>query len=379
MDNLINKAQKREYRCLAIKENDEKCLNIVSKYGERCGEHKNIILKYYYGFYPEPPVFVDNNKSNDTLTNENLKDFFLTFKTDKVEIKIRRDGLILVSSEALSNKIHSFREKGFSEETSHNWSENEQAWEGYLKIFNIINVQLECAQHNVRDHSFYFFQLKEISRKDVTRITFQNNIARKQLWYGNEPVHSFILRANLDSKIIKDRGLKERLKVPSIIFEELLKLVEITDFESDNSIYFHDLGRILCRFHEEDYRGSFLLGWIFLEEYFVHEWSKLIASLDEYLIDGRKRINKRRRQRLEGLDYTISVIIEQLELMTILSFEDYSAITELRVIRNDIIHKGYRPIKKDATKMINVVRKYFEDKIGYELKYHANIYGSSGL
>ena len=61
-------------------------------------------------------------------------------------------------------------------------------------------------------------------------------------------------------------------------------------------------------------------------------------------------VNRGRRGKLSGSEWTVSRVIEMLEITELVSKDDYKILSELRKKRNDLIHEGEVIHKDEATK-----------------------------
>ncbi|PIB30631.1 hypothetical protein BFP77_04130 [Maribacter sp. 4U21] len=369
---------KKKAICLATNQEGNKCLNEVLKYGERCKEHKGVRIQYFYGFYTSPKVAVIDKEVDLTKINSKiLKETAYSFSHQDIDFIVCRDGLILASSESINKKISEFKDSFNGGSAYGNWRLNEGAWASYLEILNTLYLLLECAQHTVPGNNYYLFRYFDITRNDIVRITYENDIPIRQLWFGSELAVSLVRSQLVDEKKLEQRNYNT--PAPVSIFNELENYIKKVNFYDDSILHLTDLARILARFHEEDYRGSFLLGWLFIEENMSKKWDIFLNSKNKEFEGGEFRISNNRKKILRGRDYSISIVLNQLELNEIITYVDFKTYDGLRKIRNNVIHSSYRPNIKETSKMLKSIKPLFEETVGYELKYHDSRYGSSGL
>lgn len=82
---------------------------------------------------------------------------------------------------------------------------------------------------------------------------------------------------------------------------------------------------------------ALLLAWLVIESALTDKWV-VYLSKNADTNSGKKRINAERNKVLTGRDYTISIIINFLELANEITLDQYSDLDTIRKVRNKIIH-----------------------------------------
>jgi hypothetical protein len=90
-----------------------------------------------------------------------------------------------------------------------------------------------------------------------------------------------------------------------------------------------------------EYVSSFVISWTILERYLDRGWKRYLK--------GRK-IGGERFKKLTGSDWGASTVIESMNLVGLLSGEDYSLLTALRRKRNEVVHEGVSVSLEEASK-----------------------------
>ncbi len=154
-----------------------------------------------------------------------------------------------------------------------------------------------------------------------------------------------------------DVFLKERRIIPISKLQYIMKLAE--ELIKEEPIY--ESLRLLVQsstnLNKGEINQAFILSWTIIEQYLNYKWN--------LLIDSKGITGKRRKKLLKGRDYSISVIIEILNLNDHLSNDELILLNKLRKARNDFMHE-MRSIPRDlAQTSLFLARKLIKKRLTY--------------
>lgn len=116
----------------------------------------------------------------------------------------------------------------------------------------------------------------------------------------------------------------------------------------------------------DTYRGEALvLAWSVCEQLLSVIWE---STIEEVQSSAASRMNKIRRKKLDGRDYTASVVIEMLELQGKLDQALYSHLESARQARNRWAHKFVTPTIGEISSCMLSAEIMFRKFLGIDLK-----------
>jgi len=158
----------------------------------------------------------------------------------------------------------------------------------------------------------------------------------------------FELKLNATAASEHDRWFKEQI-------ESVLAKVDqpgrVTKALSEHNLRNYDIALVMC--------------WFVAERYIHDQWNKLIAE---------KVILGKRKEKLQGRDYTASVMTEILEMNGKISKSRYEALNCTRIVRNGIAHQfgRRRATKKESAEALKLVRELIEETIAMKFPFQTN-------
>lgn len=120
---------------------------------------------------------------------------------------------------------------------------------------------------------------------------------------------------------------------------------------------------------------SVVLAWAVCERLVSIAWRRLLESKITHPA-GATRMNKERRKKLEGRDYTASVMVEMLEISGTITTEVYGALERGCKARNAWAHNLESPDAADAYTCIEAAQMLLREVLGVELKLQVSGRGS---
>ncbi len=138
----------------------------------------------------------------------------------------------------------------------------------------------------------------------------------------------FLGTYSTDIPVIFDWRMRQRLLTvePESIARSFESLEEILE-TGESGILLADLYAKSCKaFEDHDHPTCLVMAWNIIERCLKKAWSDFIARNRKRDIDGASVafINTDRRDKLEGADFTASIVGEMLSLMDLLPFEPIS-------------------------------------------------------
>ena len=164
------------------------------------------------------------------------------------------------------------------------------------------------------------------------RALARNVINNKDGVYRTEPLTRHVL--SLD---VVEHSFKILDKILSQRDESLVRLIEMA--------YIAGYRKVEKRFGE-----TVVLAWAVCEQILSEAWRDLLADVK---LDGR--MTRTRRKKLEGRDYSISVVMEVLELHHRLDHKLYRLLEEARKSRNKWAHEMRLPNENEAEAAMRAV------------------------
>lgn len=145
---------------------------------------------------------------------------------------------------------------------------------------------------------------------------------------------------NVDDRNFTDRSILINKK--TLVHAEGL----FNAFITDNTL--RQLCALLYKAHWEfsqfNYTGATIEAWVVLEKIINALWDKYIATKKEQGVN----INRNRKDKLTGADFSASIISEILSLAGIIDNETYNTLNTVRQARNHWMHKLENITEKDA-------------------------------
>jgi hypothetical protein len=168
------------------------------------------------------------------------------------------------------------------------------------------------------------------------------------------------------------------------IEESLAALDEVLAHPAQYALLLSDLLLRACQAYEDQNNNlSLTISWTIIEKLLRRMWSNYIEANREREIRGEQMtfINKARRTKLEGNDYTASVVAEILSLSDVLEPSLYSDIEIIRRARNKWLHGLKPPSSSEAELAIGLAQRMLSvvEGLDYELRVFQVHSFSSGL
>lgn len=333
-------------------------------------------INQFTAFYPSTPFWAGSkvdfsDQSRKGWFHDQMVEEVFSQQTDAYTIKVCRDGRIMLRVEALEQADEP-QEHVQIEKTIKRWGE-------YLDYLNAFYLLLDSSTIGLAGLSY--FNLHEITSRDAFRIRYEDGKSMGEN-IAMESIASVFQMGRYSSSY--------RSGVPieydsQIIMRDVISLdvIRQTAASFANVMAAPGLAKTLASFAKSlseykigNYETSVVLSWFITEGALSHLWKTHVDSMNTDMAEGRKRINRERRDFLTGRDFTISMVSNLLELWGALPHAQFQDIDAVRGFRNKIVHShGFAPgpnesqlAMKTAQAMINRLwRLRLTPNFGYSL------------
>jgi hypothetical protein len=288
----------------------------------------------WLGFYTSRPFWAGDaldvcaTEVRQTFT-DSMSAIIYSFSSSGVTISICKDGMILLRSDELEQRISNNCEAFDLETTA-------AIWNAYLSLANVFYLLLDCSLFEI--NNLAYFQLSEITNRDAFRCKYENgrNIG---LSVASE---SFAAQFQMDRYPTTDPAwntrLIQRLVIDERIFQHCFERFVHVIGNEQQVVRLADLAKSLSEYKIGNYPISLVNAWFVCEREISDRWQVFVSSRAKTYDDNRERINSERRKFLTGRDFTASVMSNILELIDVLTNEDLQTLDEIRRARNNIAH-----------------------------------------
>lgn len=294
------------------------------------------------------------------------------YKNKTYELKISRDGLFL------------FHLKSIASKEDENMEILAQKWQKYLSFLNAVYLLFESCFFE-ETHMAYF-EISEITNKDALVYTTEEGMFRSMSIptesYSAQYVSGRWLNSYQSGNPRYDWRIQARISVPLSIFDELNLLLDRVSKNINEVEILSELTKSLSEYKVGNYPISLVLSWFILETFIYKDWAKFLESKNETYKSGEKRISRKRMKNvfMDNRTYTVSVMLNILELNEKIDFQKYKRLDNLRDKRNKIVHRdsSVEVTAFDCQDALNLVVDYFEKY--YDLKVNFNMsYSLTGI
>jgi hypothetical protein len=294
-----------------------------------------------------------------------------SFRKSGVAISICKDGMILLRSDELEQRISNNRET-FDFET------NAVIWNEYLNLSNVFYLLLDCSMIEIS--KIGYFQFSEITNRDAFRCTYENGRNVGQVIASE----SFAAQFQMDRYPITDPNRNSRLfqrcVIDELVFQHCFERFVHLIGNKQQVVRLSDLAKSLSEYKIGNYPISLVNAWFVCEREISDRWQVFVASRAKTYDDHRERINTERRKFLAGKDFTASVMSNILELIDVFTNDDLQILDEIRRARNGIAHNlnGKNCDAKICQSAIDIASRLILEKEPFQLQLSFS-YSLSGL
>lgn len=333
----------------------------------------------FTAFYPSRPFWAGSkvnfaDQSREGWFYDQMVEEVFSQETDAYTIKVCRDGRIMLRVASLEQEQVADDHVKI-EETVRRWGE-------CLDYLNAFYLLLDSSTIEIAKLSY--FNLHEITNRDAFRVRYEGgkcvgeNIATEsiasvfQMGRYSSSYRSGV-PIEYDSQIMMRRVIS--IDVIEHASNTFAQVVASPGLEKTLASF----AKSLSEYKVGNYETSVILSWFITEAAISHLWKTHIDGLNSSRTDGRKRINRDRRDFLTGRDFTISLVSNLLELWGALPHAQFQDIDAVRGYRNKIVHgRNFAPGPDEAQLAMKTAQAMI-DKL-WELRFTPSMgYSVTGL
>ena len=326
------------------------------------------------GYFRAPPIWIDqepNPESTKRFSQQIYHEVVLEKTLESnIAVQVLRDGTFLFdfSSYPFTPPVtipgYQYPGPGIPYQPPAGASAAERLAEKNTEIrASIINVHQVCLSTSERLLKSRFAQMGfPIDAQDTQKGRSFSEAANYGGGHGD--IHS--LTRNIANEIYvnsADRPYPRRI-VELDVVKHSLQLLDKILLKDDSSILYmitslHSAAR---SYTGRKYGESVVVAWSVCEQMISSAWNALLD--DEQL---NERMPSHRRRKLNGRDYTASVITEFLEIMNIIDHETFNQLNTVRKSRNDWAHQLKEPTAQNVHDAIDSAQKLLSKFKGVDM------------
>jgi hypothetical protein len=312
-----------------------------------------MIVPAIHAYYHAPPLWIGTRPTEEEIKtapeSEFIKEVYRTQITQGINVRVRRDGLFIFDCSAWepgqTTEIPGHEATGGQPIPTGVIEAENLAKQRTYKRFQLLTVHLACLGSAFRGglrqdsppHPSHMLSLFHFEQNDLLRVLDGFSVGKSYVYnhlilFRCEPPYR--LPSQFHRIAVSIEEIEKSFNLLQLIldssYSDILDLIEIIY----KSVY-----NYTCHQFSE----SLILSWAVCESLLSKVWSGHIAmkrgeSNSAGMLDKTVRINNKRKARLEGIDFTASIISEILELSDSISYELYCKLNSTRKVRNDWMH-----------------------------------------
>lgn len=348
----------------------------------------------FYWYYIIPEKFLGSFSKKTikwkTIPKKDLEKIILEHSDKNICIRISADGFLHIEIKKYIKELTTLDEKDIEETGPVRWYFDLTA--KYIQYLNALQLLIASEYNKPINWVVHMneFQIQKLDNTNVVRYvynsewthidgkigTYTKTLAEMRWWIWLTPWIQLNMQPTYQ--------MKTGLSLP-YIKNAFKKFAKISKDESKIKFLSHACNSI-CEYKEWNFAQSFILSWFFIESYVVENIRE--PYLNKLNTQIPWKINNDRKKKLLWSDsqFSISWIIEILELNKKIKQEEYQELTKLRKKRNDLIHwfiNNQDIPETDAKNCIIKMLKYISKIIGIEIWFndwlHLINYSSSSI
>jgi hypothetical protein len=301
----------------------------------------------FTAFYPSRPFWAVSAvnfqapKVDDWFHDQMVEEVYSVETTD-FALRVCRDGRILLRIPGL--------EKDDSLSSSFALEETVRRWGQYLDFLNAFYLLLDSTvyEFGLRRPDgvvarWGYFNLHEITQRDAFRVSYENGKASGEN-IALESLASVFQMARYSSSYPPGRPIEldPLIAIRHVISHDAIvravSLFEKVFASSGSEKDLASFAKSLAEYKVGNYETSLILAWFVTEATISNLWRSYIDRQDRERGNGRKRVNRERRDFLTGRDFPVSVVANTLELVGVIDHDLFTNIETVRRHRNGIVH-----------------------------------------
>lgn len=320
-------------------------------------------INQFTAFYPSRPFWAGNkvnykDQSYEGWFHDQMVEEVFSYESASHAIKVCRDGRIMIRVESLEQSEHS--------ESLIPIEKTVKIWGEYLDYLNTFYLLLDSSTIEIANLGY--FNLHEITNRDAFRVRYEGGKSTGEN-IAIESIASVFQMGRYSSSyrsglpIEYDPQITMRQVIPIEVIEHASQMFAAVVASPGLVKILASFAKSLSEYKVGNYETSIVLAWFITERGISRIWEKHIESLNADFPDGKKRINRERRDFLTGRDLTISIVSNLLELWGLLPNSIFQNIDATRGLRNKIVHgHSFQPAAKEAQLALKTAQWMIERK-----------------
>jgi hypothetical protein len=348
-------------------------LNISLMTETNSNDRSPLIVPAIHAYYHAPPLWIGTRPTEKEIKtapeSEFIKEVYRTQLTQGIKVRVRRDGLFVFDCSSWEpgkvTEIPGYACMGSQPIPKEVTDAEELAKQRTYKRFQLLTVHLACLgtalngglRQDSPPHPSHMLSLFHFEQNDLLQILDGLNAGKSYVYnhltlFKCEPTYRLPKLFHRIAVSIED--LEESFNILQLILDsshsDILDLIEIIY----KSVY-----NYTCHQFSE----SLILSWAVCESLLNKVWSEYIALKrgepnSAGMLEKTIRINNDRKKRLEGIDFTASIVSEMLELSNSISYELYCKLNNARKARNNWMHSLKDVSMMDAIEAIQTTSDF---------------------
>lgn len=294
--------------------------------------------KYYFA-YPLNEIWIGPIPYSDPPLGKGgwraiMEEVVGTVEVDGWVLRFERDGRMVLTPPTASE----------SDKPNYRRIENDiEMWRDICGRINAFNILLASESDKAGDEASVAFRY--LDHQDIV-VTRGGNGEDYPAFNQNQTAHTlWRLRLEMGSAAINVGRLMMRVERSEETASKAIVAYESLVGDPTALRLLDMLAVAQSDFHSGKHNPSVVLAWFVIESLLNIEWSRWLESKNGVVGENSSgqsimRINSDRKQLLTGRDYTASIISQNLELLGIITYDEFRDITAVRQSRNAIAHKA---------------------------------------
>lgn len=325
-----------------------------------------MIVPAIHAYYHAPPLWIGTKPTEEEIKTAPeinfIREVYRTELTQGIKVRVRRDGLFVFDcsnwESGQTTEIPGFEAIGGQSIPKEVSDAEDLAKQRTYMRFQLLTVHLAClgtVLHGVRQvlppHPSSMLSLFHFEQNDLLNIL-------NSLDPGKSYIYNHLSLFKFDP-VYRPPNQFHRLEVSVEKVEQSFNLLQ----QILNSSYSDILGLIeiiyksVYNYTCHQFSEALILCWTVCESLLNKTWSEYISVKraepnSAGMPNGATRINGERKNRLEGINFTASIISEILELSNLISYDLFCQLNDIRKARNDWMHSLKDVSMMDATEAI---------------------------
>lgn len=313
--------------------------------------------RQYQCFYSSLPFWADRKPDFSVLQQGGIRLYDILseevycYEQDAYVVKFCRDGLCMVQLRGLDDEIDNLRVL----ETAPNVGKDKKRIANnrfvevslkYIEYLNTLQLLLDAA--SLETDQFALHNTFRLRSGDVFPLIWDDS----RLWpivdysgvrgfhSGRDDLHRARWEWSYDPSlsIEEDERIAWRRVLAQPVFDRTIEQFDKVCLEYDKIQLLSQVTKALDSFNTMDWAAALVQAWFVIEVLLRIAWINHVSNRVQGLDGGTERIDRERRARLHGRNYSASIMANVLELAGEIDYKVSQQIESVRKKRNDVVH-----------------------------------------